>query len=73
MFFIFSKYVLQRAFFITIMNRLIIVENYLCYWEKYVSNRVGETGIGECGIGGISKQRVSKQRVPKERVSKQRV
>ena len=38
-------------YLITIMNRLIIVENHLCYLEKYVNNRVGEGRIGESGIG----------------------
>ena len=31
------------------MNRLIVVENYLCYLEKDTNNRVGESGIGETG------------------------
>ena len=38
-------------YFITIMNRFIIAENYLCYLEKDVNIRVGKSGIGETGIG----------------------
>ena len=34
---------------ITIMNRLIIVENYICYFEKDINNRVDESAIGESG------------------------
>ena len=29
------------------MNSLLIVENYLCYLEKDINNRVDESGIGE--------------------------
>ena len=48
----FSECFAKGVFYlITIMNRLIIVENYLCYLEKDVNIRVGKSGIGETGIG----------------------
>ena len=46
------------------MNRLIIVENYLCYLEKYSNNRIGESGTTRCvrGMGRWPGENLDKPR-----------